>query len=617
MKNLNYGVIGNCRSAALISERGSIEWLCLPQFDSSSVFASLLDTEKGGSFQIVPTNLKQVKQSYIDRTNILETRFECEDGVFVVKDFMPRYRNSDNGGYYIPPDIVRYFSLVEGQPEFVIKYNPKLEYAKHETQSFVEDACFEGVKENCYIKSQTLKGTYDSLYLYSSFDYQAILESEPIKLTKDEYCLLSYNQKLLPQDTRRSKLKLERTKVYWLNWAERTTSYKLYNDEIIRSALTLKMLSFDKSGAILAAITTSLPETIGEERNWDYRFCWIRDASMVVKIMTSLGHYRMANRYLKFIINILPDKDEKMQIMYGINGEKNLKEQELEHFAGYEGSLPVRIGNAAYKQKQNDIYGILLDVIYQQLEIYDISLEHSEELWTIVRNIIKVVENNWKKPDRGIWEIRNENKHFTFSKVLCWTAVDRAVKIATLLRRGMYIEQWTRLRDKIHKDIYKKAWSEKQQAFTQAYGTDDLDASVLLMESYGFISATDQKYVSTVLAIQNDLEKNGLMFRYRNQDDFGMPKSAFTICSFWLTNALFKIGRKKEAIDKFHKLMSYSNHLGLFSEDLDFETKRMLGNFPQAYSHLALIETAINVSESQLSDEEMLKDYIHEKKGLY
>ncbi|WP_430974287.1 glycoside hydrolase family 15 protein [Sunxiuqinia rutila] len=617
MKNLNYGIIGNCRSAALVSETGAIDWLCLPQFNSSSVFASLLDEQKGGSFKIIPEHLKKITQSYIPRTNILKTRFECEDGTFEVQDFMPRYKNPDNGGYYIPPDVVRYFKWIEGQPELRISYEPKLEYAKHETASFMEQGCFTNVEQGCYIKSNTKAGPYDSLYLYSSFDYNDILESNVLVLTQDEFCLLSYNQKLLPQDTRRSKLKLERTKVYWLNWAERTTAYKVYNEEIIRSALTLKMLSFDKSGAILAALTTSLPETIGEERNWDYRFCWIRDASMVVKIMTSLGHYRMAKKYLSFILDILPDKDEKMQIMYGINGEKKLKEIELSHLSGYENSTPVRIGNAAYKQKQNDIYGILLDVIYQQLEIYDISLEYSEELWTIVRNIIKVVENNWKKPDRGIWEIRNENKHFTFSKVLCWTAVDRAVKIAKLLQRDIYTEKWTKLRDKIHRDIHKHAWSEKKQAFTQAYGSEDLDASVLLMESYGFINATDQKYVNTVLAIQQDLEQDGLMFRYKNKDDFGIPQSAFTICSFWLTNALFKIGRKEEAIQKFHQLMSYSNHLGLFSEDLDFKTKRMLGNFPQAYSHLALIETAINVSESQLSEEELLMDYIHEKKGLY
>ena len=309
MKTLNFGVVGNCRSGALISEKGNIDWMCLPVFDSSSVFAQILDKTKGGSFQIEPKNVQNIKQSYIPRTNILATRFTCENGVFEIQDFMPRYRQQDNGNYYIPPDIIRYFKHISGTPEFIIHYNPQLEYAKHPTQNKIEDR---------YIKSVTKKGTYDSLYLYSSFNLKSILNAENIVLTKDEFCLVSYNQKLLPQDVRRAKLKLERTKVYWLNWTERTTSYKKYEDEIIRSALTLKMLSFDKSGAILAALTTSLPESIGEERNWDYRFCWIRDASMVVKIMTSLGHFRMAKRYLNFIIDILPEKDEKIQIMYGI-----------------------------------------------------------------------------------------------------------------------------------------------------------------------------------------------------------------------------------------------------------------------------------------------------------
>lgn len=601
MRNLNYGMVGNCRSGALISETGSVDWLCLPAFDSSSVFAELLDEKIGGSFKVQPANLKEIKQEYVSRTNILNTRFICEDGIFEIRDFMPRYQQHDTGLYYIPPDLIRYFKLVSGNPEFTISYNPKLEYARHHTKSKIEDI---------YIKSVTEKGTYDSLYLYSSFNLGSILNSEKIKLTQDEFCLLSYNQKLLPQDVRRTRLKYERTKVYWLNWAERTTSYKRFEEEIIRSALTLKMLSFDKSGAILAALTTSLPESIGEERNWDYRFCWIRDASMVVKIMTSLGHHKLASRYLKFIINLLPEKDEKIQIMYGIRGEKKLTEHELSHLSGYENSAPVRIGNAAYKQKQNDIYGILLDVIYQQFALFSVSLEHSEELWTIVRNLVKIVEANWEKPDRGIWEIRSENKHFTFSKVLCWVGVDRAVKIASLLKRDLYTAPWIKLRDKIKADIVTHAWSDKKQAYSQAYGTDDLDASVLLMESLGFLEAKDPRYISTVDAIQKDLENEGLMFRYKNHDDFGLPKSAFTICSFWLANSLYKIGRKTEAKEKFRKLLSYSNHLGLYSEDLDFVTKRMLGNFPQAYSHLALIETAINISNGEITEEEEIREHL-------
>ncbi|MEZ5105060.1 MAG: glycoside hydrolase family 15 protein [Draconibacterium sp.] len=601
MKNLNYGVVGNCKSAALVSENGSIEWICLPDFDSSSVFAKILDEEKGGSFQILPKYVQQIQQSYIHRTNILKTRFICEDGIFEVLDFMPRYRQEDNGNYYTPPDLIRYFKLISGTPELTIEYNPKLEYARYPTENKIEDN---------YLKSKTLKGSYDSIYLYSSIHLSTILNSQTIKLTQDEFCLISYNQKLLPQDVRRAKLKLERTKIYWLNWAERTTSFRHFEEEIIRSALTLKMLSFDKSGAILAALTTSIPESPGEERNWDYRFCWIRDASMVVKIMTSLGHFRMANRYLKFIINLLSDKNEKIQIMYGIRGEKKLTEYELSHLSGYENSVPVRIGNAAYKQKQNDIYGILLDVIYQHFELFSMSLEYSEELWTIVRSIIKIISATWEKADRGIWEIRSENRHFTFSKVLCWVGVDRGVKIAKILKRDLYIEPWTKLRDKIQKDILERAWSDEKKAFTQSYGSNDLDASVLLMEPYGFISAKDQRYIDTVDAIQKDLEFDGLMFRYRNKDDFGRPKTAFTICSFWLTNSLYKIGRKKEAVERFHTLLKYSNHLGLYSEDLDFETKRMLGNFPQAYSHLALIETALTISNGEITDEEEIRDQL-------
>lgn len=591
MNNLNYGVVGNCRSAALISQQGSIDWMCLPQFNSSSVFARILDLKRGGSFQIIPSGLIRIKQFYLDRTNILGTRFYCEDGVFEVQDFMPRYK-TENGSYYAPPDIIRFFRLLEGNPEFIIKYDPKLEYAQQKTDSILESE---------YIKSFTTAGDYDSLYCYTDFNPNDLLEGNPIRLESDKFCLVSYNQKLLPQTHRRIYLKLQRTKVYWLNLAENTSVFKGYNDQIVRSALLLKMLSFHKSGAVLAALTTSLPESIGEERNWDYRFCWIRDGSMVVKIMTRLGYYNLARRYLNFIIDILPDKNEKIQIMYGINGEKELPELELSHLAGYENSLPVRVGNAAYVQKQNDIYGILLDVIDQQFQLFETSMDHSEELWTIVRNVIKVVEVNWRKPDRGLWEIRNESRHFTFSKVLCWVAFDRAVRIASLLKKDLMVEVWTLMRDAIKREILDKAWSSNKQAFTQSYGSQELDASVLLMESYGFISASDERYKSTVLAIQKELENDVLVFRYRNPDDFGVPKSAFTICSFWLINALFKIGKEDEARAKFEQLLSYSNHLGLFSEDIDFSTKRLLGNFPQAYSHLALIDTAMVLSGEEQS----------------
>ena len=600
MDNLNYGIVGNCKSAALISKDGSIDWLCLPKFDSSSVFGRLLDDEKGGHLAILPENLNETRQFYIPRTNILCTRFECEDGIFEVHDFMPRYQNQKEK-YYSPPDIIRYFKYIDGNPSFRIIYDPRLEYAEYETKTVVRDN---------YIKSNTSKGPYDSLYMYTSFDKQKLVSGEVLHLMEDQFILVSYNQKLLQQDVKRAYLKLMRTQVYWLNWSERTTRFKEYNEEINRSALTLKLLSYEKTGAVLAALTTSLPETIGEERNWDYRFCWIRDASMVVRIMNGLGHLSLTQRYLDFIISLLPEKDERIQIMYGISGEKKLSEKILKHLKGYEGSCPVRVGNAAYKQKQNDIYGILVDVIYQQFKLFPASLEYSEELWTLVRNIVKMVERNWQKPDKGIWEFRNESRHFTFSKVLCWVAIDRAVKIGNLLRQEELFTEWERLRDRIRDSILKNAWSEEKQSFTQSYGSEDLDASVLLMESYGFVQASDPRFKSTVLAVQRELEHDGLMYRYKNEDDFGEPQSAFTICSFWLINSLYKTGYKEEARERFKSLLSYSNHLGLFSEDLDFKTKRMLGNFPQAYSHLAMIESAITISEGELSLEEVIREAI-------
>ncbi|GAA4276142.1 glycoside hydrolase family 15 protein [Aquimarina mytili] len=600
MNNLDYGIIGNCQSAALISKYGSLDWCCLPNFDSYSVFAKILDEQIGGSFEIIVSDDYKISQKYIHKTNILVTEFNNGADVFEIIDFMPRYKN-DDGTFYSPPDIVRYVKLISGTPKFKVKYDPKLEYAMGRTDLEVKTD---------YIKSITNEEKYDTLYLYSNLDFDSILSSDEIILNDHAYFLISYHEKILNQSLERCYLKMQRTRVYWLNWCENTTSYKHYNDQILRSALVLKLLSYDKSGAVLAAATTSLPETIGEVRNWDYRFCWIRDASMVIKVISNLGHKRLAERFLQFIIDIIPDKDEKIQIMYGINGEKKLTEKTLDHLKGYQNSSPVRIGNAAYHQKQNDIYGILMDVIYQQFMKFDCDLDNSEGLWTISKSIVHIVNVNWEKPDKGIWEFRTEERHFTFSKLLCWVAVDRAIKIGELINKTNKNESWIRLRDRIHDEIYKNAWSEEKQAYTQSYGSSDLDASTLLMESYGFIDAMDTRFISTVHATERELCNDGLLYRYKNKDDFGLPSSSFTICSFWFVNSLFKIGERDKAQKLFDQLLSYSNHLGLFSEDIDFKTKRLLGNFPQAYSHLALIETAANFSGG-ITKEEKLMETIH------
>ena len=598
MNNLDYGIIGNCQSAALISKNGSLDWCCLPVFDSSSVFAKLLDDKIGGSFSFLVDESYTISQKYLENTCILVTTFTSDEGVFELGDFMPRYLKEAKK-YHNPPEIVRYIKLISGTPKFRVDYNPKLEYAKEETVKYIKDD---------FIVSLTDVEKFDTLFLYTDFNKEAVLNQEEITLKKDGYFLISYNEKILNPTLSKVQLELERTKVYWLNWMELTPVFKKYSKEIARSAMTLKLLSYDKTGAILAAATTSLPETIGEVRNWDYRFCWIRDASMVIKVVSQLGHKNIAQRYLNFIIDLIPDKDEKLQIMYGINKEKQLTEITLDHLSGYKDSKPVRIGNAAYHQKQNDIYGILMDVIHQQVTNFSIDIDNGENLWTITKGIVWVVSKHWKEADKGIWEFREEDRHFTFSKVLCWVAIDKAIKVAEIFNKQHKIVKWKLLEAEIRNDIHENAWNDEVKAFTQSYGSTEMDASVLLMEPYGFIDAKDPKYVSTVNAIGDELNNNGLMYRYKNRDDFGLPSSSFTICTFWYINALYKIGEEEKARTQFEQLLSYSNHLGLFSEDIDFKTKRLLGNFPQAYSHLALIETAINLSK--ITDEEKMMEEI-------
>jgi GH15 family glucan-1,4-alpha-glucosidase len=579
--NLNYGIIGNGASGALISKDGSVDWLCLPHFASPSVFASILDSN-AGSLGIEVQKDVSIKQSYLENTNILKTHFETDEWAFEILDFMPRYQKV-TGSYYYPPELTRIIKPLRGTPEFEVQYNPRLEYSKDETITHNKGKYLISILEN--------KEQYDALYLYANIPFDSILNREKITLSSTVFITISYNEKLDQIDLEKAWYDFDLTKAYWLNWVQRTKEFSYYNKEIRRSALTLKLLSYDKTGAIIAALTTSLPETIGEVRNWDYRFCWIRDSSMVIKILSQLGHRKIVRRFIDYIIDLIPEKDEKLQIMYGIHSEQELTEETLEHLSGYHNSKPVRIGNDAYHQKQNDIYGILMDAIYVELEQFSNDFERKEELWEVVKNIVWIVSHNWEKPDKGIWEFRGEDKHFTFSKVLCWVALDRAIKIAQLLNKNK--PKWYKVRDQIKEQIEEKAWNDEVHAYTQYYGSTALDASVLLMEQYGFIDSNDPRFVATVRSTERELLKDGLMYRYKNEDDFGEPSSSFTICTFWFIRSLIKIGEVEQAKKYFDQLLTYSNHLGLFSEDIDFKTKRLLGNFPQAYSHLALIDTAI------------------------
>lgn len=588
MDNLDYGIIGNCKTAALVSRTGSIDWCCLPDFDSGSFFAHILDTKNGGFFRIEPVGNYRIEQTYVNRTNILRTRFTRSKDSFELLDFMPRYITDDRS-YHCPPDILRFIRVLSGRPKVRIRYNPRPNYAEYPIEAQITSK---------FIKHFTTGGTYESLYLYSDLPFDDIVEQESITLEKDCFLLVSYNQKLTPPTLDWVELEFERTKVYWMGWISKTTIVTKYPAEVERSALVLKLLAYQKTGAILAAVTTSLPETIGEQRNWDYRFCWIRDASMTINILTRLGHYNVARRFLRFILDIVPYKDEKVQIMYGINPRRKIVEYELPWLSGYENSKPVRVGNAAVKQKQNDIYGVLMDVIYQSLVLFSSTIDNKEDLWTVVRTLTRHVRNNWKKLDSGIWEYRTERKHFTFSKILCWVAMDRGARIAAFLDKLPEAMSYAKLRDRIKTDILKKGCDPKTGALTQFYGGRSMDAANLLASHYGFLETDDPVYVSTVKETYKSLCVDGLMYRYRDADDFGLPKSSFTVCTFWMIKSLYLIGEKEKAIAAFESLLRHANHLGLYSEDMDFKTKRLLGNFPQGYSHIALIDTVLALSDS-------------------
>lgn len=585
--NLNYGVIGNCRTAALISERGSIEWLCFPDFDSPSVFAALLDRTKGGSFGFDVPDGYAVRQSYVPHTNILSTRFASDEGEFEVLDYMPCYRSFEKE-HYLPAELYRYIRFVKGRPRFRIRYDPAPNYAQGEVR----------IRRTAgFIESYSSADNKDRQYLYSSIPLQAVAGREEIRLEKDEFLLLSYNEKVIPIDIEREKIEYCRTLVYWLNWTNRTRQYTCYNEVVERSMLVLKLLSY-YNGAMLAALTTSLPETVGEVRNWDYRFCWLRDASMSIETMFRVGHTDAARRFMKFIQSSFMSRHD-YQIMYGIRGERKLTEVILEHLDGYKGSKPVRIGNDAYHQKQNDSFGYLMDLVWQYYRLMPGTLDEIEDMWEMVKSILATVAEEWRNPDKGIWEIRGEEQHFVSSKVMCWVALDRGARIAAKLGKEEFAARWREEAEAIRRDVMEHGWKSEIQSFSQAYGNLALDSSLLLMEPYGFIAANEPHYRKTVEAVRKALFRKGLMYRYNSEDDFGVPSSAFTMCTFWLIRALFVTGQRNEAKTLFSQVLRYGNHLGLFSEHLDFDTKEQLGNFPQAYSHLAIVNTALLFAEEQ------------------
>ena len=584
-----HGIIGDLRSVALVGTDGTIDWYCCPRFDAPSVFASILDKDKGGYYRLAPTADSSTKQLYFPDSNVLITRFLTAEGVGEVEDFMP----IGAGEAVHRQQLVRRVVCVRGEIGFRLELEPRFNYARDEHEVHFIDGC----------------AVFESPSLVLAFDSAGPLERTERGVCSDftlaegdtatfvlEEIASGEKPHRHSEDERRELF--EATVDFWRRWLRSSRYTGRWRETVNRSALTLKLLSYRPTGAIVAAATTSLPEQLGGQRNWDYRYTWIRDAAFSLYALLRLGFTEEAGAFMDWLTDRFEDPGSgasgPLQIMYGIDGRADLEEEALDHLEGYRGSGPVRIGNAAADQLQLDIYGELIDSVYLYNK-YGTPIYH--DAWTELARIVEWVTKNWDQADEGIWETRGGRQDFTYSRLMSWVAVERAVRMAQ--KRGLPADlvEWRRARDEIYHQIMDKGWNEERQAFVQHYETDVLDASLLLMPLVKFIAPTDPRWISTLDAISNELVSDSLVYRYNvaaAPDGLEGDEGTFSICSFWYVEALARAGRVDAAQLIFEKMLTYGNHLGLYSEEIG-PTGELLGNFPQAFTHLALISAAFNL----------------------
>jgi len=582
----NYGVIGNMRSLALVGMNGSIDFLCYPDFDSPTVFAALLDDKAGGRFQIEPqlTNAR-IRQLYLPETNILLTRFLAEEGVAELTDYMPIEKDGEQ-----PNEIIRTISVIRGNVHFKMCCQPRFNYGTSPHQTVISDHCatFLPAESRC-----------PPMALYSSATLQQQAQDVISELTLAAGGTATFILGGLRPQGQQPEMefvgkRFHRTSRFWKSWIAKSKYKGRWREMVNRSALMLKLLISREYGSLIAAPTFSLPESIGGVRNWDYRFTWLRDATFTLYALIRLGFVDETEAFIDWLKGRVGDYAERgpLQVMYGIDGRQKLEEMTLDHLSGYENSRPVRIGNAAYQQLQLDIYGEMMDAIYLANK-YGEPISHAG--WQGVQRMLEWLGKNWQRPDEGIWEVRGGPREFLHSRVMCWVAFDRALRLAQKRSLSGPLDVWQMTRDEIRNDIFTNFWDEHLQAFVQAKGTQELDASALLMPLVRFISPVDPMWLSTMKAIEARLVEDTLVRRYeveRTHVD-GLPgeEGSFTACSFWYVECLARAGDLEKAQLLFEKLLGYANHLGLYSEELGANGQH-LGNFPQAFTHLALISAA-------------------------
>jgi GH15 family glucan-1,4-alpha-glucosidase len=582
----DYALLGDLQTAALIDRSGSIDWCCFPRFDSGACFAALLGGPENGRWSLAPaTEISRHERRYRHDTLILESVFETAEGRIRAIDFMP-----PRG---VAPDIVRIVEGLDGsvpmRSELVVRfdYGRIVPWVRR-----VEGArlAVAGPDALCFRTPVEVRG--EDLTTVSEFTLE-LGQRVPFVLTW-------FPSHEPPPDAVDAEEALADTEAFWLGWANACAHQGDYHEEIHQSLLVLKALTYAPTGGTVASATTSLPEWIGGVRNWDYRFCWLRDSSLTLLAMLNAGYRDEAQAWREWLLRAVAGDPADVQIMYGVGGERRLDERELEWLPGFGGSGPVRVGNAASTQLQLDVYGELLDAAYHSVTH---GIEPSEFGWALLRKLLAWLEDGWRERDSGIWEVRGRARHFTHSKVMSWVAFDRAVRMCDEHGHDGPIKRWRALRDEIHAQVLANGWSKRKQAFAQSYGADDLDAAVLLMPLVGFLPATDPRVVSTVDAIRRELTVDGLVLRYRPEESGvdGLPagEGVFLACTFWLVMVLELQGLHDEARELFERLLDLRNDVGLLAEEYDPIAGRQLGNFPQAFTHLALVSAALALSEGR------------------
>lgn len=601
----NYGIIGNTYTTAMVGLNGSIDWFCFPNHDSPSVFAALLDDRKGGHFQISPlTDEVTHKQFYWPETNVLITRFLTPDGVGEIADFMPVGMTAQEPGHQW---LVRRVKVVRGSMDFRMECHPAFNYARDEHQTKLSSAGAEFHSPKLDLELSTdIPLRQEGSGVEANFTLQAT-ETAVFVLRKTEPdvdCGLPLNP------SQADKL-FKQTVDYWSHWLEQCTYTGRWREMVHRSALVLKLLTYQPTGAIVAASTCSLPESIGGERNWDYRYTWIRDAAFTLYALMRIGFTNEASEFMNWIECRCHERnpDGSLQTMYGIDGRHDLSEEILYHLEGYKGSSPVRVGNGAYNQLQMDIYGELMDSVYL-FNKYGVPISYA--LWTALRDLLNWVCDNWQRSDSGIWEVRSGEQQFVYSKLMCWVALDRGLRLADKRSLPTDRERWLKVRDQIYEQLMEKGWNASRQSFVQYYGSDSLDAGSLMMPLVFFLSPADPRMLATLDAINQSPKSGGLVsdslvYRYNVEetpDGLRGSEGTFNLCTFWLVEALTRAGvanRDNAQLDEarliFEEILGYANHLGLYAEQTG-SSGEALGNFPQAFTHLALISAAWNLDKA-------------------